>query len=150
MRFAIFALIALFSTFATAVHAEQRYDCEKTAGFTNTLSLDRAAGTAMHGHVIYVTCIAAALNVKNYANASHIAATKLGLNTKGGQRSGILGYREPSQELWEKGHAFRRQATRFAASANAAARVPNDANRLRTYGEFLHLLSLCQGCHATY
>ncbi|MCW8915832.1 MAG: hypothetical protein OQK24_08255, partial [Magnetovibrio sp.] len=101
-------------------------------------------------HMVYVTCIASALSVENYANASIIAKQKLGLKTKGGQRSAVWSYREPSQELWEKGYAFRTQATRFAASANAAAQLPTEFNKTRTNKEYLNLLSLCQDCHASH
>ena len=134
----------------TIAYAEEPYDCARKDGQTNLHKLDESIGSSMHGHMAYATCIAAALAVENYANASYIARTKLGVSTKGGQRSKYFGFREPSQELWEKGFVFRQQASRFAFSAQAASQVPDTVNRERTIQEYLQLLTLCQDCHRTH
>ena len=135
---------------STLANANEQYDCARIDGLTDLSKLDESISTSMHGHMMYATCIASALAVENYANASYVARSKLGVSTKGGQRSKYFGFREPSQELWEKGFGFRKQASRFAFSAQAASQVPDTMNRERTIKEYLQLLTLCQDCHRTH
>lgn len=144
----IVVLLSSLLLFMPAPAAAEQ-DCSRSSGVMDLKDLDRFAQSAMHGHVLYVTCIASALVIGNYENASYIATTKLGLNTKGGFLSKKFGYNEPSQDIWERGYDFRLQATRFAASAKATASVKSEANRFRTHREFVELLTHCQGCHET-
>jgi len=146
MRFWGLVLVGLCGLPAP-VAADQ--NCSAPTGIMDLKEQGYFATSAMHGHVLSVTCIASAMVVGNYENASHIAKMKLGLKTKGGTRSDEFGYIEPSQEMWERGYAFRTQATRFAASANAAHRVSSEENQNRAHREFLELLTHCEGCHAT-